>query len=136
MTDKLGWDSPIGPGEKKPEFKLIPANTVVEFEITGFEKATTANGNPCAKLTLACLTEEGDQFNLTEEIVLTPKAQWKAHDLFVSIGQIKPDQAAVPNWNKVVGSTGRCRIGVRDWKGRNGDTMHSNEVAKFLPADT
>ena len=35
------------------------------------------------------------------------------------------------NWNAVIGSRGRCKVGVRHWKNQNGEDMQSNEIKRF-----
>ena len=39
------------------------------------------------------------------------------------------------NWNTVIGSTGRLKLGIRNWTSKNGNPMQSNEVSKFYPKD-
>ena len=36
------------------------------------------------------------------------------------------------NWSKVVGSKGRCKVGVREWvSDRDGEKKQSNEIKRF-----
>jgi len=50
---------------------------------------------------------------------------------FAGIGQRKKGEKVTMNWNAVVGSRGRCKVGVRKWKGDKGDEMTNNEIKKF-----
>ena len=39
------------------------------------------------------------------------------------------------NWNKVVGSKGRCKVIIDKWTNDNGDEKTSNKIAKFYEPD-
>ena len=36
------------------------------------------------------------------------------------------------NWNTVIGARGRCKVGVRNWTGKDGQEYQSNQIEKFL----
>ncbi len=39
------------------------------------------------------------------------------------------------NWSRVVGSRGRCKVGVREWvSNRDGEKKQGNEIKKFYEA--
>lgn len=123
------WDAPIGnDGE---DFKVFPSGTVVDFEITAFEKGTTVNGNPVAILKFAVVDSEGDSGTVKDDLVLTPKSEWKTCSFFVCIGQRKRGETMKPDWNKVLGSTGRAQLGIRKFQGRDGEVT-VNTITKFL----
>lgn len=39
------------------------------------------------------------------------------------------------NWSKVPGATGRCKIIVEDFTGRDGNVRQTNRIDKFLDPD-
>lgn len=51
---------------------------------------------------------------------------------FSSIGQRKHGEKLKMNWSKVVGSKGRCKVGVQEWvSDRDGEKKQSNEIKRF-----
>lgn len=40
------------------------------------------------------------------------------------------------NWSQVTGATGRCKVAIRNWTGRDGETKQSNEIKKFYDKDS
>ena len=51
---------------------------------------------------------------------------------FRAIGARQEGKRIKMEWNRVVGSTGRCVIGIRKWTGKNGEEREGNEVKKFI----
>ena len=52
------------------------------------------------------------------------------------IAQRRRGEQLVMNWAKVPGSSGFCKVGVRDWvSDRTGEKMQSNEIKRFLEPD-
>ena len=51
---------------------------------------------------------------------------------FCSIGQKKHGEKLRMNWQAVVGAKGKCKVGVRTWKGDDGKERQSNEIKRFL----
>ena len=54
---------------------------------------------------------------------------------FKSIGARKSGERLQMDWNKIAGATGRCQVGIRKWKGKDGTERESNDISKFLPAE-
>jgi hypothetical protein len=128
----LGWDSPVE--EDGSQFVTLPDNTECTFQVAKLEKVRTADGKkPMAKLELICTGTKGDgETYVRENLVLSSKAAWKLGEFFRSIGQRKHGQSVVPQWDRVVGASGRCVVTVDEWTGRDGDKRVSNKVKRYL----
>jgi hypothetical protein len=128
----LGWDSPVE--EDGNQFVTLPDNTECTFQVTRLEKVRTADGKkPMAKLELICAGTKGEgETYVRENLVLSSKAAWKLGEFFRAIGQRKHGQSVVPQWDRVVGSSGRCVVTVDEWTGRDGDKRVNNKVKRYL----
>ena len=57
---------------------------------------------------------------------------WKLTEFFGSIGQNPVNgQAFNPNWNTVLGSTGKAELVVNNYKNKDGQDRQNNRVKKF-----
>ncbi len=72
-SDRFDWNSETS--QEAKEFVLLPENTVVDFTVVGFERATTAKGDNMAKLTLKCRTADGQEATLRENLVLLRRCE-------------------------------------------------------------
>lgn len=128
----LGWDSPVE--EDGNQFTTLPDNTECTFQVAKLEKVRTADGKkPMAKLELICTGTKGEgESYVRENLVLSSKAAWKLGEFFRAIGQRKHGQSVVPQWDRVVGASGRCVLTVDEWTGRDGDKRVSNKVKRYL----
>ena len=128
----LSWDDEIendGNG-----FTLLPEGQECDFVVTKLEKGKSAALNaPMAILTVEASCELGS-VSMRENLVLHTKMEWKICQFFTAIGQRKHGEKLRPDWSKVEGATGRCRLTVDTWTGRNGEAMKSNKVKEFLEA--
>lgn len=135
---ELDWDDEIerdGSG-----FRLLPPGDY-RFRVRALEReryAGSAKMPPCAMavLSLEIDTPEGAAtVNCT--LFLHTKFEWKLCQFFTSIGQRKHGEKLKMNWQAVPGSAGRCKIGVRTFKKKDGNDGESNEVLEFYePAQT
>lgn len=137
-SDRFDWNSETS--QEAKEFVLLPENTVVDFTVVGFERATTAKGDNMAKLTLKCLTADGQEATLRENLVLLRRCEWRINQFFTCVGLRKHGERSVPKWNLVNGSSGKARLGVESWEGRDGKTYEGNVIKDYLepedmPAD-
>ena len=122
----------------KEEFILLEPGEY-SFKVTSFVKRRWDSG----KLAGANYAEIGLDFDNgtlrssgRENLTLHPKMLWKVREFFKAIGEnVEDGKPFVPNWNAVLGSTGRCKVRQRSFKGREGEIVKTNEVEKFLPAD-
>lgn len=137
MTDNnervLGWDDTI---ENDSSFTVLPAGDY-HFTVTGFERARYEPGPkgklpPCNKavLTIALSGDEGT-CTVTHNLFLHSRCEGMLCEFFTAIGQRRHGEPLRMNWQTVPGSTGRCKVGVRKWTGRDGSERESNEILRF-----
>ncbi len=131
MADEgfLGWDDEI---EKDgAEFVVLPEGDY-DFQVTKLERTTSnTSGAPMAVLELKL-----DKATITDRLVLMRSAEWKLTSFFVCIGLRKHGERYKPEWNKVVGARGTCRVAVEDWKDKNGNMRKQNKIKSYLePTD-
>jgi len=129
---ELGWNDVIE--NDSPEFVILPDGDY-DFEVIDFERGRH-NGSeklpPCNKA-IVHIRIEG------KEGVSTIKHQLFLHTItegmlcafFTGIGQRQKGERLKMNWNAVVGSKGRCKVGTRKWTNDEGKEMVFNEVKKF-----
>ena len=62
--------------------------------------------------------------------------QWKLTQFFASIGQpVVTGQVFNPNWNAVVGASGKAEITQHNYTNQNGDNRTNNQVGRYLKPD-
>lgn len=129
---ELGWDDQI---EKDgPEFILL-AEGDYDFEVVNFERGRHPGSEklpPCNKaiVHIKIETPEGSA-TIKHNLFLHTITEGMLCAFFTAIGQREKGQKVTMNWNKVMGSTGRCKVGIRNWKGDDGRDLKSNEIKKF-----
>lgn len=133
----FGWDDTIekdGGG-----FVLLPAGDY-NFYVQGFERQYhpgSAKLPPCNKAVLTLLVGDpfGQSTTLTHNLFLCSKCEGLLCDFFTSIGDRNRGEALRPNWQGLVGKTGRCRLKIETWTGRDGSERQSNRIERFLEPD-
>lgn len=131
---ELDWDEGF---ELNPRtFTLLPEGEY-EFTVTGFERQRhngSAKLPPCPKaaLTLEIEGAEGST-TITHNLFLHTKTTGLLSAFFISIGLGKAGETVTPNWSKVLGATGRAKIGIRSYEKKDGTPGETNEVREFLP---
>ena len=126
----LGWDDEI---TQESSFTLLPEGEY-NYKVTNFERAWYDGSDkipPCNKaiITIKIETPQGDA-EIKENFFLTTKTEGLLSAFFGSIGQKKKGEPLRMNWNKVIGSTGRCKIGFREYN----DNKY-NQVKRWLSPD-
>ena len=126
----LNWDDEI---TQESSFTLLPEGEY-NFKVVNFERAWYDGSDkipPCNKaiITIKVETPQGDA-ELKENLFLTTKTEGLLSAFFGSIGQKKKGEPLRMNWGKVIGSTGRAKIGIREY---NGNTY--NQVKRWLSPD-
>ena len=135
--EEMDWKDEIS---QDSNFILLPEGDY-DFVIDRFERGRYEGGKkigPC-KMAIVHLKikgrdrdsgREGDAF-VTHRLMLNTKLESFLCEFFVGIGQRKKGESKKMNWNLVPGSTGRAKIGIRTYNGKE-----YNEVKKFYdPAD-
>lgn len=110
------------------------------FKVAGFERARHEGSEklpPCNKaiVTLEVDSPEGSVY-IKHNLFLHSKCEGLLSAFFTGIGLKKHGEPLRMNWNAVIGTTGRCKLGIRKWIGKNGEEMQSNEVKRFYAPDS
>ena len=129
---ELGWDDEIS---RESDFTIIPEGDY-DFTVTGFERGRHDGSEklpPCnmAIVTLAVTLPDGSTANLRHRLFLHSRCEGLLSAFFTGIGLKRKGEPLRMNWNAVPGAHGRCKITVRNWKGKNGEDMQSNDIKKF-----
>jgi len=133
---EIGWDDQI---EKDgPEFTILPEGDY-DFEVTEFERARHAGSEklPACNKAVVHIKIEGPEgiSTIKHNLFLHSKTEGMLCAFFTAIGQRKKGEKVSMNWNAVVGSRGRAKVGIKKWKNDNGVEMTFNEIKKFYEPD-
>ena len=135
LDRELSWDDEI---EKDSEFILLPEGdytfTVTQFERARFDGSEKLTPCPMAIVHLAIDNEQGN-VTVQHRLMLHSKLEGMLSAFFSSIGLKKKGEKLKMDWTKVPGSSGRCKLGIRNWTNANGEPMQSNEVKRFYPKE-
>ncbi|MDR7869142.1 MAG: DUF669 domain-containing protein [Sporomusaceae bacterium] len=129
---ELDWESEIE--KESPEYITLPEGEY-EFEVISFERARYSGGDKLpacnqAKLKLQVTVSDGVA-TINHNLFLHSRTEGILSAFFNCIGQKKHGEKLKMDWNKVIGSKGRAKIGTRVYEGKT-----LNEVKKFLePAE-
>lgn len=129
---ELGWDDQIE--NDGAEFIILPEGDY-DFEVVDFERGRH-NGSeklPACNKAIVGIKITGEQGSTTikHNLFLHTKTEGMLCAFFTGIGQRKKGERVTMNWNQVVGSKGRCKVGIRKWENDEGKEFVSNEVKKF-----
>jgi hypothetical protein len=134
---ELGWDDTI---EKDGgEFTLLPPGDY-DFTVTKVERGRF-NGSekmpPCnqAKLELTVHSPEHGNVVVFHNLFLHTKTEGLLSNFFAGIGQKKKGEPLKMNWPAVFGRTGRLKLEINKFRGRDGEEKTNNQVKSFYPAD-
>ena len=108
------------------------------FEVIKVEKAVYDGSTkiPACNMAKVFMRIDGGELGtglVVENIYLVEKFQWKAAAFLRSIGLKKHGEPT--QWRRLVqcdGETGRCKIYVDEYEGRDGTTKRSNKVKNFF----
>ena len=121
------------------DFILLPEGDY-DFRIAKFERGRHAGSEklpacPKAILTIELFALSGDKTTVEHNLFLHSKTEGILSAFFAAIGQKKKGEPLKMKWPAVTGSTGRCKVIIEDWEGKNGEKMQSNRIKKFYPAE-
>ena len=132
----LDWDDTIE--RDGGEFTLIPEGDYT-FTVEKFERARHAGSEklpPCNKAVVTLIIETPDgPVTLTHNLFLHTTTEGLLSSFFSGIGQKKHGERLQMNWATVPGSTGKCKIGIHEWTGKDGDKKQSNDILRFYPKE-
>jgi len=131
MERELSWEDTI---TKDSEYELLPEGDY-DFEVTAFERGRH-NGSdklPACNKAIINLYVTSNQAagTIKHNLFLHTRTQGLLSAFFIGIGQKKKGEDFQMNWNAVIGSKGRCKVGVQKWKGNDGSERSGNEIKKF-----
>ena len=129
---ELGWDDVIE--NDSPEFVILPDGDY-DFEVVDFERGRH-NGSeklpPCNKAIVHIRVEGKEGISIIKhQLFLHTITEGMLCAFFTGIGQRQKGERLKMNWNAVIGSKGRCKVGTRKWTNDEGKEMVFNEVKKF-----
>lgn len=137
MADRaFDWNDTI---ENDSSFTLLPEGTY-PFTVKAFERGAFAGSDkmpPCKKAVLTLEVDGGalGTTEITENLFLHSRAEWKLCQFFTAIGQRKRGEQLRMDWNRVTGARGWVSLIVNKYK-KDGEDRQNNRVDKFLdPAD-
>ena len=135
MERAFDWNDTI---ENDGEFKLLPEGdydfTVQSFERGRFNGSEKMSACPMAILSIRVSGPAGAT-TLSHNLFLHSKSEWALCAFFTAIGHRKSGEPLRMDWSKVSGSSGRCKLGVRKWMGKDGQERESNEINRFYEPD-
>lgn len=119
----LDWDDEI---EVDNDVTVLPAGKY-DFEIINFERSQYAGSDKLPACKMAIVTfriKDGDKSALVfERYYLCKKMEGKLSSLFKACGLKKKGEKVAMHWDKLVGSTGRCKVSVNEYNGRESNRM-------------
>lgn len=138
MADNLGreldWNEEIE--NDGSDFVLLPEGDY-NFEVISFERGRH-NGSEklpaCNKaiLSIKLTSDDGQQSTtIIHNLFLHSKTEGMLCAFFTAIGQRKKGEKINMNWNLVPGARGRCKVGIHNWTGNDGEIKQSNQIKKF-----
>ena len=134
VSKELGWDDIISQ-DSKPFVLLKKGDypfTVVRMERGRF--GGSAKLPPCLMATLTIrVYGEDNEIELTHRLYLHSVVEGLLCAFFESIGQRRHGESLRPRWNEVPGSSGMCRVGVREYIKKDGTMGEANQIERFLP---
>jgi hypothetical protein len=134
---EFGWDDEIG-NDDQGEFAVAEAGDY-DFEIVDLQRKrhqAKPGGKlpdcPKAELTVRVHTADGVQVDIKRDLFLHSRCEGFLCAFFRSIGQRKHGERLRPDWSRVIGSRGRCKVAIRTWKNSEGQDRKGNDVKAFL----
>ncbi len=128
----MDWNDEIS--QDGEEFILLPEGDY-EFVVTNFERGRFPGGQKipaCNKATITFQIESKQgTTSIRTDLFLYRTVEWKIASFFRCIGQKKHGEKITMNWNKVVGSHGKCHVKQRSYTNKNGEDKLINEIDKF-----
>ncbi len=129
---EIGWNDAIE--NDSPDFVILPEDDY-DFEVMEFERARH-NGSeklpPCNKAVIHIRIEAPEGVTtIRHNLFLHTKTEGMLCAFFMAIGQRKKGERATMNWNAVVGSKGRCKLGIKKWTNDEGREVIMNEIKRF-----
>lgn len=133
----LGWDDEIG-NDGAGGGDIVPPGDYL-FEIVQVKRGQhqpKEGGKlpacPKAELTVRVYPPSGDYVDIDHNLFLHSRCEGMLCQFFRAIGHRKHGETLRPDWGRVVGSRGWCKVAIRDWTGRDGDKRQCNDIKSFI----
>lgn len=138
MGREFGWDDVIE--NDGGEWVILPDGEY-PFTVKSFERKRFGGSEKLPACNQAELTIEIDGGSLGKTTVqhslfLHSKTEGLLCAFFTAIGHRKHGEPLRMNWQAVIGSTGRCKVYVDKWIGRDGKEHESNKIQKFIAPES
>lgn len=131
MERALDWNDEIE--EEGGDFILLPEGDY-EFMVESVERGRhpgSAKLPPCNKAILGIRIDAPQgSVTLNHNLFLHTKTEKILSAFFISIGQKKKGEKAPMNWN-IVGSSGRCKVGIHKYTREGGEERTYNDIKQF-----
>lgn len=126
----LDWDDEI---EIENDYTVLPAGKY-DFEIINFERSQFAGSEklpPCKMAIVTFKITDGEKSALVfERYYLCKKMEGMLSALFKACGLKNKGERVVMRWDKLIGSTGRCRVTINEYNGKESNrisTLYAKE---------
>lgn len=138
---EYGWEDEIS--DEGKEFVLLPEGDY-DFTVSKIERARHSGSEkmPACNMAKVTVTVWGpeDKIDITENLFLCNKMEWKLSQFFLSIGLKKHGEPLKMNWAAAQGKTGKCHVYVDSFYRKGEDktkppTGQSNKIKKFYAYD-
>lgn len=133
---EYGWEDEIV--NESVERVLLPEGDY-DFCVSKIERGRHPGSDklPACNKAIVTITVFGaeDSIDITENLMLCNKMEWKLSQFFLSIGMKKHGEPLRMNWTGAVGKKGKCHIYVDNYKNKNGEDRQSNKIGKFYAYD-
>lgn len=132
---ELGWEDSI---EKDSEFTPLKEGDY-NFTVETFERARHPGSDklpPCNKAIVSIHIDSPEgSTTIKHNLFLHTKCEGMLSAFFEAIGQKKKGERITMDWNKVPGSTGRCKVKIHNYKNKDGEDRQSNQISRFYPKE-
>jgi hypothetical protein len=133
---ELSWIDEIQ--NDSPEFITLPEGDY-DFEVINFERARHPGSDklPACNKAIVHIKIEGPEgvSVIKHNLFLHTITEGMLCAFFTAIGQRKKGEKVTMNWNKVIGSKGRAKVGVHKWTNDDGKEFTNNEIKRFYEPD-
>lgn len=137
MERELNWDDEIQ--KDGGEFLILPAGDY-NFTVNKFERGRFAGSDKMpacnqARLEITVHSSQGDVV-VFHNLFLHSRTEGLLSNFFAGIGQKKQGEILKMNWNAVVGATGRLKLEINKFTGRDGVERTNNQIKTFYAKET
>lgn len=133
LGQEIGWEDEIA--EEGGTFPLLEPGDY-PFRVVSFERKRFPGSAKMCACNQVALKLEVDGATVEDSLFLNKKTEWTLSQFFVAIGQKQKGVPFRPDWMKITGASGVCKVGVRAWTGNDGEERRSNEIKEYYAPDS